>query len=182
MSVTTADLEKDYKARIRATEDETEKRELTAEMREKIADVREANAARVELEAHRKAVAADKGIGEWEDMIQGSTPEEIDASAEKIAERVKTLMTIKSPEQDYGAPGLGGGGGGAVRPPRDPQSQMLDDVEQNYNSYKLGGDPLTAAQMTKYVNTRLGRHALLAFKDMGKKNYRDLDVSGIDRA
>lgn len=168
------EIEKDYAKRIKASDDEDEKRSLQLEQRETTADFREVQAARRELEAHRTSVIASKNLGEWADMVTGATPEEIEASAAKIEERLSKLQTAAPAAEPSAADlyGRTGSGGGAPPVHRDETVEFIDGFQKNFNESTRG----TRVQTTpagaespatwsvrdgeKYVRTLLGARAI----------------------
>lgn len=169
-------ITKDYEKRIKATDDEAEQRELRAEMREKVADAREQVAAERELSAHRKAVVAEKGLGEWADYVTGSTPEEIDASAAKLAERVSALSKVAddgAAAAAYGQPAAGGGTPPGQR--AGANAEFIEDMERRFNNREL----MSTQEVARYQRLKGGIHVAEALKEQGVQRFRDLDLSKV---
>jgi hypothetical protein len=165
---TTDDIERHYGRLIKAEEDEAAKRELELEKREKLADFREQSAARRELEAHKREVVSKHDLGDLADFVTGNTPEEIEASAERLAEQIKKRAPQAgaaggsgsggdpSGEELYGRSGAAGGG--TPPPPRDdPTDARIKDFEERFNA-KDPLRPISTAEAQWYVRTKGGRH------------------------
>lgn len=154
-------INKDFGKRIKDTDSDDEKRSLALEQREAIADFRLAVAERRELEAHKATVVAAKGLGEWADMVNGSTPEEIEASAAKIAERVAKLSAAANDAAAaaaYGSAGSAGGAAPGTKP--DEAVEKMQDFERRFNESTRGsairtgdGAKISVNEAQQYVGT-----------------------------
>ncbi len=155
-------IEKFYGKQIKAAGDDAEKvRDLQIEQREAKADFRDRSSAKRELEAHRREAIAKAGIPEdFHEDVRGNTPEEIDASAAKLKERIEKLTKAQNDDDDaarrlYGEPAHGGG---QPPPPRSSdEEKWLDDFQHRFD------DPsatFSVGEVTKYAQI-LGGHKLL---------------------
>src|SRR5665213_1419590 len=158
-------IEKHYGKLRKAAADEPEKvRDLQIEEREAKADFRDAASAKRELDSHRTAAIAKAGIPEdFHEFVMGGTPEEIDASAAKIKERVEKLTVGKTNDDDaaarlYGRPVNGGG-----TPPGPKSSEdeaWIADFQKRFDDPSAS---FSVQEVTKYAE-KLGvfRHLLHA--------------------
>lgn len=163
-------IEKHYGKLRKAAADEPEKvRDLQIEEREAKADFRDAASAKRELDSHRTAAIAKAGIPEdFHEFVMGSTPEEIDASAAKIKERVEKLTVGKTNDDDaaarlYGRPVNGGG------TPPGPKSSA--DEEWIADFQKRFDDPsasFSVQEVTKYAEKLGGAHLLHNLADTSR--------------
>lgn len=138
------DIERDFGRRIKASEDEDEQRTLRLEMREAVADLREAQAQRATLDAHRASVAATLPTGVPTELLTGNSVEEINASAEKLktwAESLKAPSGEANPAELYGRPGAGGGTPPAPKP---EVVEEIDDFQKRFNMSNRGSRARTS--------------------------------------
>jgi hypothetical protein len=161
------EIDKHYDRQVKAAETDEAKRDLEIERREQKADYRERQATRRELEAHRRETISRLGIPDGlADFVTGTTPEEIDAAAEKLSAAVKANGV--SGGGGGGAPpepsaadlyGRSSAGGGQQPPPReDPVFAWAKDFEERYNA-KDPLKPISTSEVTRYVRWKLGQHA-----------------------
>jgi hypothetical protein len=190
------------KQRKDAGDDAEKVRDLELDEREARADFREKAAIKSSLEAHRTKVLAAAGIPEdFHEWVTGATPEEIDASAAKVKERVEKL-TAGNPNPDADRIYGNGGepvrtGGGAPPPPRQSDRQKrVHEAEVKINNDVLGraayrasrqdGRPgsqpdTTAAEFARYAQDILGRHVTKRWIENSQNpSARNLDQSKID--
>lgn len=156
------DIEKHFgKLRKEAGDDEARKKELTLQEREAKADFRDRLATIRDLEAHRREVIAKNGIPEdFADYVQGDTPEEIDAAAGKIKDRVDKLMKAagdKGAQDLYGKTSLGNGGG-SPPPPRTPdEEKWIADFQGRFMD---PSQSVTIGEINRYTELLGGAHLL----------------------
>lgn len=188
------------KLRKDAGDDADKLRGVELDEREARADFREKVAIRSALDAHRTKVLATAGIPEdFHEWVVGNTPEEIDASAAKVKERVEKL-TANAPnleaERFYGNDTIRPGGG-TPPPPRESERQKrVHEAEVKINKDVLGraayrasrqdgrpGSPpeTTAAEFARYAQDILGRTVTRDWiRNTQNPSARALDANKID--
>lgn len=155
-------IEKHYGRAIKAAGDDAEKvRELQIEQREAKADFRDKASAKRELDTYRAAAIAKAGIPEdFQELVVGSTPEQIDASVTKMKERLEKITKAQTDDDDaarrlYGEPAHGGGN---PPPPRTTdEEKFIEDFQKRFE------DPagvFSVQEVQKYGQI-LGGHKLL---------------------
>ena len=152
-------IEKHFgKLRKAASDDEEKVRSIALEEREAKADFREQSAIRRELAAVRKS--ALEGIPEdFQEFVTGATPEEIDASAKKVKERIEKLTAgnaQQGAERLYGTP-IGPGGGSPPPPRTTADEQWIADFQQRFSD---PGGSVNMAEINQYVGKLGGAHLL----------------------
>lgn len=178
------DIRKDYAKRIKeVADDEDAVRGLRLEEREAMADLRERQAAARELDATRATVLANSGLPEdYHEYVVGGTPEELQASADKLKERLAKLSAPAAPQppQPTAASMYGSTAGAGGSPPaqRDTEEEKLGDFAKRYNESIVGSRVDTSpneSQATwskregdEYVKKRLGAHATVAMARYSK--------------
>lgn len=155
-------INKHFGKLIKDTDSDDEKRSFALEQREAVADYRESSAARRELDAHRATVLAKSGIpDDFHEFVTGTTPEEIDASAAKIAERVTKLTSEANDKVAAAAYGTAGAAGGSAAGAQEPKEiEDLKDFEIRFNqaipgqsATRTGNDgKISVREAEQYVN------------------------------
>ena len=147
-----AEKEDDAEAKVRAIA--LEEREAKADFRERASQARE-------LAAHRRDAIAKAGIPEdWQDLIAGDTPEQIDASVKKMVERLEKLSASGGADDDaarrlYGNP-IGNGGGNPPPPRATADQQFIDDFQRRFEGE--GTAQVTLQEIERYQRLLGGNH------------------------
>lgn len=185
------EIRKAYAKRIReAADDEVAVREIRAEERENIAIFREREAEALSLRATRAQILATSGVPEdWHEYITGGNAEELQASADKVKERLAKLSApapegaapVRDAASRYGSPSAAGGGpGSGMASQQDPELEFRQDFSRRYNESTVGSRVATSpndSQATysvnegeRYVRSRLGEVGLRAMANYGKSD------------
>jgi hypothetical protein len=193
------EIEREFGRKIKATEDDDERRALDLERREAVADFRELQAGARELAAYRAQVIANEGFSESAaDLVTGSTPEEIDASAAKVKVIVGERQEAppaestppppeRSPIEAYGRAVAGGGNPPA--PKENPVTTFERSFAEKFNNSEVGpvsrrggAEPINPAEADRFVRGQLGRYMARQLKESSRSRaFRNLDLGDIDQ-
>lgn len=165
------DINRHFDRRIKDADDPLDQANLRAEKAETIAAFRERQSNEATMKALIAQAATEFKIeSDYVDLIRGNTPEEIRASAEKLAK----LATPPAPSSEDLYGGSATGGGQQTQRSKDPGGDQLTDFEQKFNNNEVM--PPQAYQ--RYVRERLGRAAYTAMQEHGRphvwKNNQEL--------
>ena len=111
----------------------------------------------------RDALDKFPGAKEFPELITGSTQEEIEASAGKVAERVAKLTAASGADaaaarQLYGDP-IAPGHGSPPPPRTNEEEKFIGDFQKRWNEHDARGNGgVTEAERDRYVQLLAGRH------------------------
>lgn len=159
-----ADIDKAFKRRI-AEASEADLPGIKLELSEaKLEFMTQREAARSLADARRSILDQYPRAKDFEDLVQGSSPEEIEAQAKKLHERLESLVPQATPPQAtpepargpdpatmaYGQPGVGGA---AVPPPASDRQRELFQKMRGVGGGKSRN--MSKAESEEYIRTRL---------------------------
>jgi hypothetical protein len=137
---------------------------LKLQQAEAIAEFSDARAAAADRKAWvREAIDKFPGAKDFPELVTGTTAEEIEASAEKVQERVQKLAATNTADDEgarklYGDP-IAPGTGTPPGPRKSDDEVFIADFQKRWNGNNAnGGEGVTKEEVNRYAKLLAGTH------------------------